>query len=359
MGLYRRAGSDTFWMSFTVDKVQYRESTGTNDLKLAQRIFDKVKGDIATGKWFPEQQLKDCSFAELADSFSVYAGARHQGYKQMTEGAIKRLKRYFKGYRVSQITRRVVLDFQSMMLAHRKKNGQPYANAYINRVLSVLRTMLSYAVDIGMTTQAAVDMAFAKTKLKGEIKRLRFLSIEEIERLIDCCDESFRPIVITALHTGMRRGEILSLKWKHVDLTHNLILLDKTKNGDRREIKLNATLRALMLQLPSRFAGGYVFLNPETQKPYVNIKKMFRRAITKAKIEDFRFHDLRHTFASQLIMHDVPLATIQQLLGHKSLTMTLRYAHLSSEQQVAAVEKLDGILTKKSPLKPQKPSTAS
>ncbi len=130
------------------------------------------------------------------------------------------------------------------------------------------------------------------------------------------------------------------MKWSQVDLVHNVILLDKTKNDDRREIPINATLKAMLTELPSRFAGGLVFGLKWT-------KWSFGKACEKANLSDFRFHDLRHTFASQLVMNGVQLATIQQLLGHKSLTMTLRYAHLSAEQHISAVAKLDEILGRK------------
>lgn len=149
----------------------------------------------------------------------------------------------------------------------------------------------------------------------------------------------------TALNTGMRKGEILSLKWDHVDLKHGFILLDITKNGERREIPINTTLRHSLQGLTRRLDVPFVFFDDNTRKPFCDIKRSFHTALRRAGIRDFRFHDLRHTFASHLVMAGVDLTTVSRLLGHKSLTMTLRYAHLAPSHMVKAVEILDNTLT--------------
>lgn len=177
--------------------------------------------------------------------------------------------------------------------------------------------------------------------LEENNKRLRYLSKEECLTLISVCDKHIKPIVITALNTGMRKGEILSLKWDNVDLKHGFILLDKTKNGDRSEIPINETLRATLAGIVRRLDLPYVFFNPETEKAFTNIPGSFNSALRRAGIKDFTFHDLRHTFASHLVMAGVDLTTIRELLGHKTLTMTLRYAHLAPSHKVKAVNILD------------------
>ncbi len=127
------------------------------------------------------------------------------------------------------------------------------------------------------------------------------------------------------------------MKWENVDLKHGFILLDKTKNGERREIPINDTLRSTLEGLPRRLDGGYVFYDPSTGSPYGDIKNSFKGACKRAGIRDFHFHDLRHTFASHLVMAGIDIATVRELLGHKTLTMTLRYAHLALSK-VKAVE---------------------
>lgn len=164
---------------------------------------------------------------------------------------------------------------------------------------------------------------------------------------ISPCDKHLKPIVITALNTGMRRGEILSLTWDRVDLKHGFILLDITKNGERREIPINGTLLATFKGLTRRLDIPHVFYDSKTGKPYQDVKKSFHSACKTAKIKDFHFHDLRHSFASQLVMAGIDLTTVKELLGHKTLTMTLRYAHLAPGHKVKAVDVLDKIMSGK------------
>jgi integrase len=145
----------------------------------------------------------------------------------------------------------------------------------------------------------------------------------------------------------MRKGEILKLKWDSVDLKHGFILLGLTKNGDRREIPINKTLRSTLKSIPRRLDVPFVFFNLKSDKPYKDVKRSFASAVKKSKIHDFKFHDLRHTFASHLVMAGVDITTVSRLLGHKSLTMTLRYAHLAPSHMVHAVNVLDTTLTGK------------
>jgi integrase len=122
---------------------------------------------------------------------------------------------------------------------------------------------------------------------------------------------------------------------------------DQTKNAERKEIPINSTLREALLALQSntrRLDIPYVVYNPKTDKPYDNLVKSFYSAMKRAGIKDFVFHDLRHTFASQLVMAGVDLATVRELLGHKTLTMTLRYSHLAPSHKVKAVDLLDSKL---------------
>jgi len=142
----------------------------------------------------------------------------------------------------------------------------------------------------------------------------------------------------------MRKGEILSLKWDNVDLRHGFILLDITKNGERREIPINDTLKGVLQGITRRLDISYVFYDNATGKPYQDVKRSFNTALRKAGIKNFHFHDLRHTFASHLVMAGIDITTVSRLLGHKTLTMTLRYSHLAPARMAKAVDILDKAL---------------
>jgi integrase len=139
----------------------------------------------------------------------------------------------------------------------------------------------------------------------------------------------------------MRRGEIMSLRWKDIDFKERRIILEKTKNNERRSIPMNDTLSLVLKSLPVHLHAEKVF--PDINGNMVTVT--FERACKRAGIEDFRLHDLRHTFASHLTMGGVNLRTVQTLLGHKDLRMTMRYSHLSPEHLREAVQNLDKSLT--------------
>jgi len=355
MGLYRRKDSDVWWMSFTAHGRNYRKSTETTDKELARRVLRSIEGKIAEGKWFPQaqEQLKNYVLSELAQKYLEWAEGRQKSAR-WKGFMIKQLVDEFGKVPLRQFNTQLVEQFQSKRLRRGIKKVQigkdqwaypPNKPATINRMLAVLSHMFTKAVDWKMMPKDVAAGINAKM-LPENNRRLRFLSKEECQALIHACDPHLKPIVITALNTGMRRGEILTLRWdQHVDLKHNFILLDNTKNGERREIPVNKTLCAVLQGLPRRIDIPYVFFDPATGKPYKEFKRSFGSACRRAGIRDFRPHDLRHTFASQLVMAGVDLTTVKELLGHKEIRMTLRYAHLAASHKAAAVDVLDRTLT--------------
>jgi len=159
------------------------------------------------------------------------------------------------------------------------------------------------------------------------------------------CPLYFQALVKVAFYTGMRKGEILSLRWKDIDWKNKKIMIAKTKNNERRIIPTNGEVYKTLLSLGRHIRSEYIFVNPKTGKPYVDFKKSWRSLLKRTQIEDFRFHDLRHNFASYLVMSGVDIRTVQELLGHKSLRMTERYLHLAPEHLKNAVENLQKVVT--------------
>ncbi|MFX0211364.1 MAG: site-specific integrase, partial [Candidatus Hodarchaeota archaeon] len=155
------------------------------------------------------------------------------------------------------------------------------------------------------------------------------------------CTDHLKPIVVTALHTGMRRGEILSLKWDQVNLSKRIIRVEKTKSGKIRYIPINDVLFEELIKLKKQNGkSDYVFLYPRTKKPIADVKTAFNAAKEDAGIKDLRFHDLRHTFASRLVERGVDIITVMDLLGHHSVVVTQRYTHSKADQKMNAVQNL-------------------
>jgi integrase len=169
---------------------------------------------------------------------------------------------------------------------------------------------------------------------------------DEIQLLFQHCTPRLKPIVITALSTGMRRGEIINLKWDDVDFSQGHITIWESKNGESHTAPMSDLLaETLRRQKEERRPRNPLVFPSPTGKPYTDFRQSFKSACREARITDFRFHDLRHTFASHLVMNGVDLTTVKELLGHKTLVMTLRYAHLSQGHKKKAVEGVGAVLS--------------
>ncbi len=173
--------------------------------------------------------------------------------------------------------------------------------------------------------------------------RVRFLSKKERKKLLEACEKStdsrLYALVLFALTTGARKGELLGLKWSDVDLKNRRARLQKTKNKDRRTISFPGPAGDLLKRMSKTpHISGYVFANPEG-KPLFR-EKPWRKALSAAKIEDFRFHDLRHTAASYLAMSGATLPELAAFLGHRTLAMAQRYAHLTEPHSEAVAERM-------------------
>jgi integrase len=202
-------------------------------------------------------------------------------------------------------------------------------------------------------------------QVKENNRRTRFLSEDEIDKLLEACStkiikfpeskkhvkqmtrkdpDYLLDIVECAIHTGMRKGEILSLKWEQI--RDGFIYLRETKTNEPRQIPINETLDEVFKRIRRKqhLTSDYVFTY--LGKSIKDVKTAFNAAVKRAGIEDFRFHDLRHTFASQLLLHGGSLKDVQELLGHKTMTMTLRYAHLTQEHKRKAVNLLNRLTVK-------------
>ena len=332
-GLYKRG--NVWWCCYkALSGKVVRESTHKMDYEKAVEYLAERQFNIRKGIEPEIVKIVNYTFNELEKEYSRWC-EKQKGYDKK-KGFIKQLKDRFEDMPLNSFNTMLVEQYQT---DRTKKGNKP---ATVNRIMAVLKHMFTKANQWEMVPDQVLKKVRQVKMLPANNRRLRFLSGEECHTLIDKCDGHLRPIVLTALYTGMRKSEILSLQWdKNVDLRHGFILLDRTKNGERREIPINQTLKDVFMGLPRRLDGGYVFYDPKTEKPYQDVKRSFSTALRKAGIRDFHFHDLRHTFASHLVMAGADITTVKDLLGHKSLTMTLRYSHLAPSHKAKAVDLLD------------------
>ena len=234
------------------------------------------------------------------------------------------------------ITADRVSHYKVMRAMDKTRGGKAVSPATVNRELAVVRHLLRLAVE----EWGWLDKVPAVRLLKEPEGRLRFLTGDEIARLLAACAESQNPqlhaVVVVALNTGMRLGEIMGLVWERVDFSRGVILLERTKSGRRREVPMNEAADAALHALPGDKIEGRVFRRG-------SIRTAWENAVERAGLDGFRFHDLRHTFASHMVMRGANLVELRDILGHADLKMTMRYSYLAPEHKRAAVARLDGL----------------
>jgi integrase len=338
-GIYKRG--NVYWIRYVgLDGRIVFESSGSDKFRNAEALLIQRRQSIKEGKQPEIKRIANHIFKELSEKYLTWINGRQKSAK--TKGyIIRQLINIFGNLPLRRFNTVIVEQLQTDLMSRGLKNSS------CNKVLNILKHMFTKAVEWEMVESETLKRIRKVKLLRDDGKRLRYLSTEECQALINNCDPHLKPIVTTALNTGMRKGEILNLKWDNVDLRHGFILLDVTKNGERREVPLNDTLRITLQGITRRLDVPYVFYDHITGKPYQDVKRSFKTALRKAGIRDFHFHDLRHTFASHLVMAGVDITTVKELLGHKTLTMTLRYAHLAPSHMAKAVEILDNTLNGK------------
>jgi integrase len=328
------------------------ECRGCQQFRQFKSEWSKEKAQAALAAFLLkiEQPKASTCTMTLAQAVERYLATKARK-RSLTEDAriLGHLREYFgNDTPLADITAARVADYKGFRLTTVRKVGdeeRPLAGATVNRALALLRHLLRLAHE-----EWEVLGKVPRIRLEKEAEgRLRWLTPEEATRLLNVCRRSrnsdLLDLVELALFTGMRRGEVLGLTWERVDRARGVVLLDVTKSGRRREVPLNGRADAVLARRGSK-SEGLVF----PTKRWDAYRTAWDLAVGRAKLDDFRFHDLRHTFASWAVQGGATLQEVKDLLGHSSLAMVIRYAHLSPEHLRTAVARLDAKLPAKSPM---------
>jgi len=251
-----------------------------------------------------------------------------------------------KGKTLRQIESRDVERYRE----HQRARGA--AEGTCNRHLTFLRSVYNLAIRDGTaeTNPVRADLFF-----KENNQRLRYLTDEEEPRLRAALGEEEWPKLAVALNTGLRQSNEFHLKWSDVNFDAGTITVRRSKSGQPYHVPMNDDVRAALRDLPSRLRSEWIFPS-DTGKTALDAKnymhRVFNPALKKARITGFRWHDLRHTFATRLVMAGVDIRTVQELMGHRTIAMTLRYAHLSPAHRLDAVQRLSRPVDATPPLLP-------
>lgn len=324
MRTYKRG--NIWYIDYTYKDKRYRKRVGKSQ-KLAELALNDLELKMLKKEHLGIQDDKTILFEDFSKKYLEHSKVnKAQKSYILNTGNIKAMMPYFKGKYLVEITPQEIERFK----AERSAKVKP---ATVNRDIACLKNMLNKAIQWGYLQLNAMK---GVSLLKEPPGRLRFLSEDEISVLLRELSPGARNIVLVAMYTGMRKSEILNLNWSNVDLNNKMIIIEKTKTNERRIIPINDKLFILFQELFVQKKNDKIFAENKT-----NLRRYFTGALKRANIKDFRFHDLRHTFASYLVMSGANLRVVQQLLGHKDLKMTMRYSHLSNEHLQEAVGKLN------------------
>ncbi|MBI3245885.1 MAG: tyrosine-type recombinase/integrase [Deltaproteobacteria bacterium] len=351
MSVFQKNGK--WWIDYYDHQGKRRRKRVGPDKRTATAVLRDIQARIAKGEFLGlvEERITFKELAEryltthVASSLSPTTRTRHEGI--IHTHLIPR----FGDKRLAAIMPRDIEEYRAERAAR-------VAPATVNNEFNRLRHMFGMAV---RWSYVKANPCKGVKELKEPPGRIRYLTAEEYEQLLRALDPDtlrenpynagrelspllniyLRPIVLVALHSGLRRSEILSLRRQNIDWQNRRMFVEHTKNGERRVIPMNDTLYETLRRLPARLDSEMLF--PDVKLGMVTAA--FRRAVKRAQLPDFHFHDLRHCFASYLTMGGANLRAVQMLLGHKDVRMTIRYSHLSPEHLQGAVKVLDGVFS--------------
>lgn len=322
----KERGSGVWWIRY-FDQFGKKRREKAGSKSVAIKLYGKRKQQVLEGKKLPEAfRQPSVNFNQLLDDAVAYSKRNKRSYKTDVP-RLARVKEWFGFHPVEELTPKKI----EIVLA-RAAEREKWAPSTFNHYRSLMS--LSYRLAI-LNRKATSNPARSVTHRRENNNRVRFLTEEEekkLRKIIEAKWTSHLPELELAINIGLRKGSQYGLTWDMVDWTGRLLNIPRTKNEEAIHIPLNdAAVAALRVAHDQGDGRGRVFQSAKTGAPLENGRHWFDDALTEAGTKNFRWHDLRHTFASRLRMRGALLEDIADPLGHQSLTMTRRYAHLRSE----------------------------
>ncbi len=334
-GVYEKVpGSGVWWIRYADHTGRIRrEKAGSRSSATA--LYQKRKTEVLEGRKFPERlRRRAVYFASLAEDALEYSKAHKLSFAH-DEYRMRKLVAQFGKRTAESITPQ---DIERWLNQEAKENC--WKPATVNRFKALLSLTFRLGVENGKVESNPARLVRRRREDNG---RIRWLGQAEEKRLRDVVIAHFShhlPELELALNTGIRRSEQYRLTWECVDLERQLLTIPQTKNGQTRHVPMNSVTVTALRALRRRSIGsGPVFVGRGGER-LSSPRHWFEDAVRLAAISDFTWHCLRHTFASRLVMAGVDLRTVQELMGHKTISMTCRYAHLAPSHKLAAVERL-------------------
>lgn len=331
MGIYKKSGKYYARIQYNGERRHFLCTGATTEAEAKIIVANELTKLVKIVEGLAIDTTKEPKLKDITTIFLSYSKNNKKDYLRDV-AKVNVIHQYFGEKTLAcKITPKLIENFKSHLSEH-------YSNAYVNRYLACLKTIFNLAIKnelVKTTPLKAVKM------LKENNQKIRYLTQDEEVRLFNELPEHLKPIVVCALQTGLRKSNILNLRWELVDLEYRFIEVLAQQNKGHKIIKIPISEKLLEVfeRLPR--ISEYVFANPETGMPYKDISEGFNNACKRADVKNFRFHDLRHTVATRLVEKGIDLRVVQEIMAHSTIITTQRYMHPTPKRKLEAIEVLN------------------
>ncbi|MCP5361139.1 MAG: site-specific integrase [Hyphomicrobiales bacterium] len=310
----------------------------------AKKWAQATEAAIREGRYFKTSEARRHTLADMIDRYMRDVLPTKPKSEAKQKNQLIWWKDAIGAYTLADVTPAMISEQRDRLLNGITYRGTKRSPSTVVRYMAALSHAFTIAVrEWGWLEDSPMRKVRKPKEPRG---RVRFLSDTEREKLLTACAVSenpfLYPVVILALSTGMRYGEIMHLTWDDVNTEQGYVILHETKNGERRRVPLAGRALQEVRALAKVRRIDTVLLFPDARKNQpASLRRAWDKAVAAAEIDDFRFHDLRHSAASYLAMNGASLAEIAEVLGHKTLQMVKRYSHLSEAHTASVVAKMN------------------
>lgn len=352
MGIFRK--NDNWFIDYRVNGRRIREKIGPNR-KLAESVYAKRRLELAEKRFLDVRKVCRETFSEFSARYLEWIKGRIRTVKDDMQ-RVRRLNETFGRMRLTEIDIASAEKYMAQRLQEPKKHpyrgrssqalgkhgleeckAKTVSKATVNREIACLRKILNKAVEWKLISTNPIHGI--KLFDEREFIRKRYLKPDEIQLLLKSCAPALRDIVTFALYTGRRQGEILGMRWQEVDLHNGYVYFPRTKKKEPDQVAIPPRAHEVLKRLSASPRCEFVFGKDRGAGPMKYARKQFLKACSQVGISDFRFHDLRHTAVSYMMMNGIDLKTIAELVGHTTAEMVdQRYGHLSPDHKRMATE---------------------
>lgn len=340
----RKDGTVTYTVTIRIKG--YPIETATFDRKTDAKIWaQEIETAMRKGKHSKTSQAKKKTLADTIDRYIQnelpHRKSDHQKFKMQLSWWKEHLGSYF----LADITPSILAEYRDKLQKEPSSRGnKPRTNATVNRYMASLSIVLSITAREWEWIES--NPMLKVNKKKEDRGRIRFLSDEERNALLHECEKATNPLiyllVVIALSTGARYSEVINLKWENIDFKRKVFYFMDTKNSENRAVPISKKAFDLLTEHNKirKINSNYVFARSDGKKP-IDLRHQWEESVKRAGLEDFRFHDLRHTAASYLAMNGATLVEISDILGHKTMQMVKRYSHLTQQHTAGILERMN------------------